>query len=105
MNEILFEVLKAVIIVSIIVGMKYIIPWIKENTDLTKNQILMEIVTAAVQYAEQTITDAGAGAQKKAIVTEFLKGQLLAKNISISDEQLNTLIESAVYAMKISKNK
>lgn len=105
MNEILFELLKFVIIVSIIVGMKYIIPWIKENTDLAKNQILMEIVTAAVQYAEQTISGAGTGAQKKAIVTEFLKGQLMAKDISISDEQLDALIESAVYAMNISKNK
>mgnify|MGYP002621738698 CR=1 FL=1 len=103
MNEVLFELLKAVIIVSIIVGMKYIIPWIKENTNLAKNQILMDIVTAAVQYAEQTITGNGSGAQKKAVVTEFLKGQLIAKNISISDEQLNALIESAVYAMNASK--
>lgn len=103
MNEILFELLKAVIIVSIIVGMKYIIPWIKENTDLAKNQILMDIVTAAVQYAEQTITDNGSGEQKKAIVTEFLKEQLIAKNISITDEQLNALIESAVYAMNKAK--
>lgn len=105
MNEILFELLKAVLIVSIIVGMKYIIPWVKENTDLAKSKILMDIVTAAVQYAEQTITGSGSGAQKKAIVTEFLKSQLKAKDISISDEQLEALIESAVYAMNIAKNK
>lgn len=102
MNEILFEVLKAVIIISIMVAMRYVVPWIKENTDLAKNQILMDIVTAAVQYAEQTIGK-GSGAEKKAIVTEFLKKQLEAKNLSISDEQLNALIESAVYAMNLAK--
>lgn len=103
MNEILFEVLKAVIIIAIMVVVRYLIPWIKENTDLAKNQMLMDIVTAAVQYAEQTITGSGTGAEKKSIVTEFLKEQLMAKNISISDEQLNALIESAVYAMNMAK--
>ena len=38
--------------------------------------------------------------EKKEIVTEFLKTQLQAKNISISDEQLNALIESAVYVLR-----
>ena len=103
MNEILFEVLKAVIIIAIMVAMRYAVPWIKENTVLAKNQILMDIVTAAVQYAEQTIIGKGSGAEKKAIVTEYLKKQLQAKNISISDEQLNALIESAVYAMNAAK--
>ena len=40
------------------------------------------------------------GPEKKAIVTKFLKEQLQQKNISISDEQLNTLIEAAVYELK-----
>ena len=103
MNEILFTVLRVVIFVAVLVLVKYVIPWFKENTDLAKNQILADIVTAAVQYAEQTITGQGTGAEKKAIVTEFLKRQLEAKNLAISDEQLNALIESAVYAMNLAK--
>lgn len=104
MNEILFEVLKAVIIISIMVIVRYAVPWIKEYTELAKNQTLMSLITAAVQYAEQTIRkEAGSGAEKKAIVTKFLKEQLSAKNISITDEQLNALVESAVYAMNEAK--
>ena len=104
MNEILFEVLKAVIIISIMVIVRYAVPWIKEYTELAKNQTLMSLITAAVQYAEQTIRkEAGSGAEKKSIVTKFLKEQLSAKNISITDEQLNALVESAVYAMNEAK--
>lgn len=104
MNEILFEALKAVIIITIMVVTRYLIPWIKKNTELAKNQIVQDTITAAVQYAEQCFKkEPGSGAEKKAIVTEYLKKQLQAKNISISDEQLNALIESAVFAMNNSK--
>ena len=60
-------------------------------------------MNVAVDAAEQTIKASGAGAEKKAIVTEFLKEMLTAKNISISDDQLDKLIEAAVFAMKNSK--
>ena len=44
------------------------------------------------------------GAEKKAIVTDLLKEMLTAKNISITDEQLNILIEAAVKQMKMEEN-
>ena len=103
MNDILFEVLKAAVIIAIIVTVRYVVPWVRENTDLAKNQILMEIVTAAVQYAEQTVKGKGTGPEKKAIVTEFLRYQLTAKNLAIYDDQLDALIESAVYALNQAK--
>lgn len=56
-----------------------------------------------MRSAEQTILGDKTGPEKKTIVTKFLKKQLQKKNISISDEQLNTLIEAAVYAMKQEK--
>ena len=103
MSKIVFEILKFAIFIMVLVAVRYIIPWIKENTDIAKNQIVMDIVTAAVQYAEQTITDAGSGAEKKAIVTDFLRRQLEEKNLALSMEQLDALIESAVYAMNVAK--
>ena len=42
--------------------------------------------------------------EKKAIVTDLLKEMLTAKNISITDEQLNILIEAAVKQMKMEEN-
>ncbi|MDE7431022.1 MAG: phage holin family protein, partial [Lachnospiraceae bacterium] len=43
------------------------------------------------------------GIEKKAYVTEFLKEILIAKNIALSDEQLDVLIEAAVKQMKIAE--
>lgn len=104
-DGILFEVLRAVTVITVMAVTGYLVPWIKGHTELLRNQMVQGIITAAVQYAEQTVKkEPGSGAAKKAIVTEFLKNQLLAKNISISDEQLDALIESAVYAMNLSKN-
>ena len=37
-------------------------------------------------------------------LTEFLKEILIAKNIALSDEQLDVLIEAAVKQMKIEEN-
>ena len=37
-------------------------------------------------------------------MTEFLKEILMAKNIALSDEQLDVLIEAAVKQMKIEEN-
>jgi len=105
MNDILFEVLKAIVIIAIMVVVRYMVPWIKAKTKLLNNELLESLITAAVQYAEQTITGANAGKEKKAIVTEFLREQLIARNISISDEQLDVLVESAVFAMNAAKSK
>lgn len=100
MDEILFEVLRAVLIVLVMIFMRYAVPWIKEHTTLAQQQIIADIVAAAVQYAEQIYKgQAGKGIEKKTVVTEFLKEQLTAKDIALSDLQLDALIESAVYAM------
>lgn len=100
MNDVLFEILKAVIVLVIILIAKYLVPWIKLQVEGTKHEWLLKWVELAVRSAEQTILGDKTGPEKKTIVTKFLKEQLQQKNISISDEQLNTLIEAAVYAMK-----
>lgn len=44
------------------------------------------------------------GKDRKAYVTQFLKEILIAKNIALSDEWLDVLIEAAVKQMKIEEN-
>ena len=97
MNDVVFEILKAVLVLVIILIAKYLVPWIKLQVE---HEWLLKWVELAVRSAEQTVLGDKTGPEKKAIVTKFLKEQLQQKNISISDEQLNTLIEAAVYAMK-----
>jgi len=100
MNDVVFEILKAVLVLVIILIAKYLVPWIKLQVEGTKHEWLLKWVELAVRSAEQTVLGDKTGPEKKAIVTKFLKEQLQQKNISISDEHLNTLIEAAVYAMK-----
>lgn len=99
MNEILFEILKAVVMLVIVLLVRYAIPYVKLKVEDTKYAWLVKWVELSVKSAEQTIVGSKTGAEKKAIVTEFIKNLLMQKNISISDDQLNTLIESAVYIM------
>lgn len=97
MNSILFEILKAVVILAVILLTRYAVPYLKLILESSKQKWIVEWVEIAVKAAEQTIKDGEK--DKKTIVTEFIKSQLIKKNISISDEQLDKLIESAVFAM------
>lgn len=100
MNEILFEVLKAVVIISFMVLSAYGIPYLKALIEKSKYAQVVGWVGKAVLMAEQTVLGSKEGAQRKAIVIDFIKRLLLQKNISITDEQLSTLIEAAVFTMK-----
>ena len=100
MNDVVFEILKAVLVLVVVLVARYAIPWIKLQMEGTKHEWLVKWVELAVKSEEQTILGDKTGPEKKAIVTKFIKEQLQQKNISLSDEQLNTLIEAAVYAMK-----
>lgn len=103
MDEMIFTVFRFVLLVSLAVLMKYIIPYLQKLVDNSELRYLRQIASDAVMAAEQTISSTGAGAEKKRIVTEFLKNMLISKNISVSDQQIDSLIESAVYMFNISK--
>lgn len=99
MNDILFEILKFTIVVAIIIVTRYLVPWLKTQIKGTRYEEYLAMVNDAVKWAEQTI-GAGNGAEKKQLVLSFLTQLALDKNLSITAEQLEVLIESAVFAMK-----
>lgn len=103
MDNILFKIIELVVIIAVTLITKYGIPLLKTWAEEMKFTGVMKWVGKAVEAAEQTIKKGGSGAEKKAIVTQFLKEILSAQNISISDAQLETLIEAAVFAMNNTK--
>lgn len=105
MDELIFRIVELVIIIVITLVARYGIPFLKEILEQSKLSGVMDWIDTAVDAAEQTIKGSGAGAEKKAIVTEFLHQILTSKNLSISDEQLDALIEAAVFAMNKAKEK
>lgn len=100
MNDIIFEVLKLVVMLVAFVAARYFIPWMKTKLEAEKVNLIAQWATKAVLMAQQTLTTES-GIEKKEIVTNFLRGILEAKDIALSSEQLNVLIESAVKQMKI----
>lgn len=100
MRDIILEVLKLTIMIATFLITRYAIPFIRAKTENSVMQTLIDWTAQAVLAAEQTHA-AGTGAEKKAIVTEFIKKLLLQKNIALSDEEINMLIEAAVRQMKM----
>lgn len=104
MNEVLFEIIKVVVMVAALVVTKYLIPWMKEKIGTEKLAQIEKWVRYAVEMAQQVYWSKP-GEDRKAIVTEFLRDILIAKNISISEDQLDVLIEAAVKEMKMQETK
>lgn len=103
MNEILFEILRLVVLVAVFVVTCYLIPWIRGKIGQDRLDEIAKWVDSAVLMAQQ-VHFAKTGAERKAIVVDLLKGILLARNISISDDQLDILIEAAVKQLRIKEN-
>lgn len=104
MNDILFEILKATLVLVIILVSRYGIPYLKQLAENKNQEWIVKWVGIAVKATEQTVFGDKKGAERKAIVTAFIKKLLLQKNISISDEQLENIIEAAVFAMNGGNN-
>ena len=99
-NEILMDVLKAVVSLATLLIVRYLIPWIKAQIENSKYSWLVELVADAVKYAEQTIIGSGKGEEKKELVVQYITNQLQIRGIGITEDQMEALIESAVYQLK-----
>lgn len=100
MSDILYEILKSVLVLVLILISRYAVPYLKQRLENSKYDWVVKWAEIAVRSTEQTVFGDKKGAERKAIVTKFIKEMLLQKNVSISDEQLDSIIEAAVFAMK-----
>lgn len=103
MNDILFNILQVVIIACVIIVTRYVAPALKSYIDTSKYAWMASVVTDAVEMAEQTIKTPKSGAEKKAVVLGAVSTIFAKAKISITEDQINSLIESAVYAMNFDK--
>lgn len=92
----LVRVIAAVVVVILT---KHVIPILKEKYEQHVNDKIKAIVKDAVEAAEQTIKGSGKGSLKKEEVLKYVVKLLDDQNIPINADVLNTLIESAVFAM------
>lgn len=104
MNDILFELLKLIVMIAVLFVMRYAIPWLRARIGVEKMTEIEKWAEKAVLMAQQVYWNKS-GEERKEIVTEFLREMLIVKNISISGEQLEILIEAAVKQMKIEEGR
>ena len=98
MRDIVLELLKLTIMIATMLVTRYLIPWIKAKTQNETMHALIDWAVQAVLAAEQC-HQAMSGPERKAIVTKFIKQILEQKNIALSDEEIDVMIEAAVKQM------
>ena len=104
MNDITFEILKLAVTVIMILITRYVIPWLQMKLKNEINEITWVQVMRLVRAVEQ-VTTTETGMDKKQMVITSLKLWAEKNNIPLSDNQINELIESAVFVMNNEKNK
>lgn len=102
MREITLEAVKLLIMILAVVLTRYIVPWIRAKTDNELLSTIIDWTMQAVLAAEQS-HQAETGPERKRIVTQFIKQILEQKNIALSDEEIDTMIEAAVRQMNAAK--
>ena len=99
MSEITFTILKIVVSVVAALISAFVIPLLKEKLQDIRYKRVLEMVKVGVRAAEQTIKGSGQGAVKKDEVINFVTVWMLQQGIEITEDQLDQLIEAAVYAL------
>ena len=97
-RELIMEILRVLVAAAVFVITRYVIPAVREWTRGTQLEHVIKWAYRAVLAVEQTC-GAYTGPQKKKIVTDFIRQMLIRKNITLSDDEINMLIEAAVKEM------
>jgi len=90
------KILEVVLSVISLVLTGVVIPWINTKCDEAKMDKIRKYATIAVQCAEQLYPDDGNGALKKSYVVGYLNNI----GLKVSEDTLDTIIESCVYDLK-----
>lgn len=99
MSGVTFEILKIAVTLCVLIITANIAPYFKALAENEKYAQITETVDAAVLAAEQSMKTAD-GAAKKAAVVSWVAGCIKKSGLEVTAEQVNSLIEAAVYALK-----
>lgn len=108
MSNLIFDIIRIFVFAVFMIASKYIIPlvvaWLKNRISENQYQLLIAVINSAVHALEQEFKgQTGQGSTKKEQVTAYVKAYCEKHGIEITDEQLSTLIEAAVYGMNKAK--
>ena len=101
MDYIIFEIIKLVLILAILVFCRCFLPLAKEMVGEIRYRQIEREVSKLVYAVQERYGDSKDGAARRAIVTEKIKEFLVMNNISLTDDQIRELNDAAVKTMKI----
>ena len=104
MADIIFEVIKIVVMLTALLVARYVVPWMNEMVQDAKTRQILEWTKQGV-LAVQQMYYAETGETRKEMVKVFLGDFLKEKNVTLTDEQVSMLIEAAVKQMKMELDK
>lgn len=99
MHEYMVEILIFVITVCGIVITKTIIPYFKQLIKNSEYSDVYDLIEIAVRAAEQKCKTPKQGRSKKAEVYTFISHWLDSKGIRLTEDEIDRMIEAAVYSM------
>lgn len=92
----LTKIIEAVITLLFALISVFVVPYVKKKIAAEKLSEILKWVMKAVEAAEQIYKESGMGKEKKKFVENFLTEH----GINVDIEQLDVLIESAVWELK-----
>lgn len=105
-NQLVFNVLLALIVALIGIVTKTLLPYLKAKQEAATTALRQtrwawaaDIIDAVVRAVEQTVEDGVHGEAKKAEATRLIFDFFRANHIDLTQEQISALIESAVQTM------
>ncbi len=99
MNDVMFTILQAILSLSIILIMRYVIPYLKVKLQSVCDAYLFNAIRDAVKSVEQTIVGEKMGKTKKEEVLYRITVWANEHNIPFTQKQVSDLIETAVWTM------
>ena len=99
MHEVIIDIICFVVAVCGFVLTGAILPYIQQLIKNSKYSDVYDIVETAVQAAEQKCKTPKQGKAKKAEVYSFVSHWLDNEGIKISEDEIDRIIESAVWCM------
>ena len=88
-----YQIISLIITILVMVLTYFVIPWLRSKGKIGLLSFLRGMVSVAVQAAEQLYNEPGMGITKKDYVLQFL----LRRGIKLEEDELDALIEAAVY--------
>lgn len=99
MNDVMFTILEGIVAISIILIMRYAIPYLRIKLQSVIDITVWDAIVKEVKSVEQTMKGKGLGIAKKEEVIVRITAWANKHGIAITQEQISQLIETAVFIM------